>query len=358
MVLASPWSAFCSLAICDPEGSRAWQLKGVGFDRLRTNNLIMGHSMSDLGVGKAKWALLTMVGVTTLVMTGFIASPFTSVQPSDQLQQQEPQHPNARVPVVVVMGGFRSCNYENGLPTPKGKPRWYRAEDLEARLTQSEFGTPAATAAKWVRTCYSSSGEIFYVTSAKPGSIRRATNADLSPFFLALAALAGGGDDGHPVYIIGHSHGGWLAMMTAWGLPASVNVRSLFTVDPISPLECTWKNYVLASSSWFVPWSTNFCAVDGCQKAPSDFAVARRYQLLKRMPERGWWHYYQRNFLPLRSSSYEGGAQPYASYDVSPFLAVFAAGAHASTSAHVDIDGLNLIWEAFAEMMIYDLKTR
>lgn len=245
-------------------------------------------------------------------------------------------------PVVVVMGGYSSCvEDENEQKTPRGSARWVRAEEISARYARG--------AARWVRTCFDKWGWLYYVTSNQPNIVQYTSLDDPRPFFDAIQTLTEGQGDLHPVYLLGHSHGGWLGMYATWYLPATSKVRMLYTVDPISPAHCTPINYVAALAQ---P-SNSGTFLAGCRRAPTDFTVASRQTINMRLMDRGWRHYYQQNFSPLHSGLFEGSAQPAVSYDVSSFLG--SDGTRPSWNAHSGIDDLDLIWTSFGASIGNDL---
>lgn len=245
-------------------------------------------------------------------------------------------------PVVVAMGGFKSCLDDgSGRMTPAGTARWNKAERISNRFADG--------AASWVRSCFDGVGNIFFVTSSAPQVAQRATIAEPIPFFRAI--LAETGDGARPLYLIGHSYGGWLGMYAAYWMPDRVRVNKLFTIDPISPYSCSWVDYAAAAASPITaPW-----LLQGCQEAPRDFDDGHKARIVGRLPERSWAHYYQRNFLPLRSDAFAGVA-PARNTDASPFLSVSDAGAHASWNAHVGVDELSVVWYSFEQSIAGDLS--
>lgn len=262
---------------------------------------------------------------------------------SDATVSNTSESANQRVvnPVLVVMGGFNSCvTNAAGARTPIGSGRWWKADRLSTRYAQGS--------ARWVRSCFDMSGNIYYVTAKLPTVVQHASAASPISFFEAIKAETNAGQN--PVYLIGHSHGGWLAMYASYWMPSWVTVRKVVTVDPISASTCTWQNYAAAAAVL----SPAFIA--GCQEAPVEFTEPLRAKILARLPYGGWLHYYQRNFLPLRSSAFVGGSQPSQTYDVSSFLSVTHGGAHASTCAHIGIDELSVVWYTFEASMGADLS--
>lgn len=236
-------------------------------------------------------------------------------------------------PVIVSFSGFNSCTSFNGASTPETTKRWTKA----AALTNM-YGNGNEL---WLRSCFDKWGTIHFVSSLSPNTIRTATKDNFQNIFDAILTLSEQGKN--PVFMTGHSHGAWLAMQLAYSLPDSVVIPALFTVDPISPNYCSAANYLVAI---LMP-ATAGGTLAGCLQAPPEFDSTARQVILSKLPDRAWRHYYQRNFLPLASSAFAGGAQPHTSMDLSPFLSQFPAGARPSFNAHVGIDELSSIWYSF-----------
>jgi pimeloyl-ACP methyl ester carboxylesterase len=241
-----------------------------------------------------------------------------------------------REPLVVSFGGFSSCADGPDGVTPAGTDRWARAEAVTREVT---LGAP-----RWVRGCFDRAGRVHWITSAAPDTVQRTGFDVLAPLVRSVAERAGGS----PVYLHGHSYGGWVAMHLAASLPASVQVRMLVTVDPISPAHCTPASYLVAAASPLTaPWT-----LAGCQRAPTDFSPGARRWILARLPDGAWRHYYQRGFIPLRASDFDAPSA-HRRYDVSPFLTRLG-GAHPSWNAHVGIDELSVVWHTFAASIAND----
>lgn len=243
-------------------------------------------------------------------------------------------------PVIVTVGGFNSCLGTFAAPTPVGSDRWVKSAHLSQRFTH---GDP-----RWVRGCFDGGGRLYWISSAAPSVVRSTTAGGLVPFVAAVAERAGGAR--RPVYLHGHSYGGWVAALTAAALPSSVSLRMLVTVDPISPSQCTPSSYLRAlASPAAAPW-----ILAGCQRAPTDLGVSARNAVVARLPDGGWRHYYQRNFIPLRSGPFEPPALPHRTYDLSAFL-THNGGAHPSWNAHTGIDELSVVWYTLEASIEADL---
>lgn len=269
-----------------------------------------------------------MRSLASLIFLSLVFSACSMENPSELSGTETESAPN---PVIVTMGGFNSCEVIDGVKTPEGGERWVKSEELTSKF--------AGAKELWLRSCYDKWGNIHYISSLDPSDIRTTHNDDLAGYLSRLTALTEQGRN--PVFLIGHSHGGWLAMEIARRLPEWVRVMSLTTNDPISPRHCTPVNYIAAIAS---P-SASGIALAGCRQAPADMNENIRSSILARMPGRGWRHYYQRNFLPLSSSPFTGDAQPHLSQDLSSFLSF--RGVLPSWNAHTGIDQLTIVWHSF-----------
>lgn len=234
-------------------------------------------------------------------------------------------------PVVVTLGGFSSCAVSRSGPTPAGTDRWDQSVRISSRFARGDE--------RWVRGCFDRSSQLHFISSQNPTVVQSTSLARLNPFFDAVAALTEG--DRHPLYVMGHSYGGWLAMYLTCYLPLNTDIALLYTIDPISPVHCNVTSYVRAL---LLPLGAG-TALAGCQRPPSDFTVEDRNYLRSHVRDGGWRHYYQRNFLPLRSNAYTDGATPHRTYDLSPLLT--RTGVHPSWNAHVGIAELSLLWMGF-----------
>lgn len=235
-------------------------------------------------------------------------------------------------PVLVVMGGFSSCASGPSGWTPMNTRRWQRASRLSHQFAVNGE-------AYWLRSCWDRTGNIHFVSSRNYPNV---TSVDLDGLSILRNMLSAEAGDNRPVYFVGHSHGGWLAMKLISAMGSRLNVKGLVTVDPISFSDCRPSHYLRAIA---YPGTSSLA---GCSRAPSAAATAN----VSRALENGTWrHFYQRNFIPLRSSAFNGSHRPDSSHDMSPFLSVSRGGAAASWNAHTGIDRLDSIWY-MSEMMV------
>lgn len=67
------------------------------------------------------------------------------------------------------------------------------------------------------------------------------------------------------VFLLGHSHGGWLAMNATAGLK---QVWGLFTIEPVSAAQCDVRDFLRNRSKR--PVKRRQIAISGCRNAPTD----------------------------------------------------------------------------------------
>lgn len=269
-------------------------------------------------------SLAPMVLLLPLLMQAVSCS---TEQSESDLSTQPRTRPN---PVIITMGGYNSCGEDiRGNSTPIGNERWTKGATLSEKF--------AGVTSLWIRSCFDKWGYVRYIWSGEPNIIRATQISDLTGFVSRIAVLSAQGRN--PVFMIGHSYGGWMALEIARQLPEHVNVAGISTNDPISPRHCTPLNYVAALGD-------PIGALAGCRRAPSDITNEMRTQVLARIPTGAWRHYYQRNFIPLASSEFPGSAQPHLSQDLSPFLKL-GSGVRPSFNAHTAIDQLSIVWYSF-----------
>lgn len=67
------------------------------------------------------------------------------------------------------------------------------------------------------------------------------------------------------IFIMGHSHGGWMAMRATIKLG---HVDGLYTLEPISAAQCTSRDYLQNRPRVIFKWRQNI--VPGCRQAPTD----------------------------------------------------------------------------------------
>jgi pimeloyl-ACP methyl ester carboxylesterase len=112
-------------------------------------------------------------------------------------------------------------------------------------------------------------GEGMYIDSENPTSLKNADSYGVKDRVEELLKK----NPGMPLFLIGHSYGGWMSMFLAEELSGPPNLRGLFTIDPIGP-ECDALGVVLGDSA--------------CHEAPTD----RNNKTIQKRAE-VWANFYQ-----------------------------------------------------------------
>lgn len=134
-------------------------------------------------------------------------------------------------------------------------------------------------------------------TSGEPSQPKEAT---VSEFFERLPTLVNGSKAKH-VAVIGHSYGGFTAMLSARKLQQSnVHVAKLVTLDPISMAQCTTEVFLNQISA-------NQPA-EGCTRAPTNDGYVDDAVVQGLAKSTSWSNYFQSVDRYLHSGPIVGGA--------------------------------------------------
>jgi len=243
---------------------------------------------------------------------------------------------HAYSPVVVVIGGYDSCTYNQaGDISPFGGN--FNSEGV--RFVNGMQGALATInrGVRWVFSCFSKHSAL-YAQDNSDHSIAGSDSWDLN---LIIDRIERQSENyKRPVYIIGHSHGGWLAMQIALNLRKPLTGGYLATIDPISLVECNAATYADALLWTVLSPVGGWEALAPCRRAPGDMGTWGVNQIKKNIPPGSWKHYYQTNFRPLHSGPMSG---PDNSLDMSPLLSL-NGGAASTLNAHVRIANLSSVW--------------
>lgn len=248
---------------------------------------------------------------------------------------------SAATPVVVVTGGYDSCVEDgNGGVSPFGSN--FTAEGV--RLVNELHGVDPGT--RWLFSCFTNTSDLF-VQSDEDESVVAADGV------WALVDRVGklSHDYTLPIFIIGHSHGGWMAMRVAEALKKPIPAGFLATIDPISFPECNASTY---ADALFNPWYA-WSATEPCRRAPGDFTAGDIQRIRANLAGSQWKHWWQDHFVPLHSGEIPGG--PDFSINMAPFFSIMSGGAASSWSAHTRIASLSSIWFGLRQS-IEQIRTR
>lgn len=217
--------------------------------------------------------------------------------------------------VIAYFGGFNSCG---SAENPSGLYAWDRFQQLRAAYARS------GTLVHFVASCYygTTSDTILWQSSrlseyyAVPWDHPNASGQvfDEVTRLTKMFKL--------PLFIIGHSYGGWLATNFAaqafarYGAEdGSKIIQGLFTIDPISPYHCGQASYASTVLQWASPGATLARMITGegpCEQAPPQIThaddrlypgdvpniIAGRIQNYVKRGTKVWVNFYQdRDFL-------------------------------------------------------------
>jgi pimeloyl-ACP methyl ester carboxylesterase len=184
--------------------------------------------------------------------------------------------------VLVVFEGYNNCN--DGLGT-RGTYAWARLAALRDDLRRA-----GAERVDQLVSCYGTRAFDLRYADDELGTSVRASGVD--EVLDAVRRIATRDDLPTDVHVVGHSHGGWLAMRLA--LDTTIPIASLTTVDPISYPLCQPEDI----AQWALGSLLTYRDNPGCQGAPPD--LAPRFGDVRRRVGR-WSHYWQDEFIPLHS---------------------------------------------------------
>jgi pimeloyl-ACP methyl ester carboxylesterase len=216
--------------------------------------------------------VLTSVVSTLSLACGLAACGVDASSTASNVQKDLP--PKA---MMVVMGGFNSCHTDaSGKPSPWGMPMFQAAEKAASQAHQAN---PDLTVS-WFISCHTTDDIAWFITSEHP-TVRAANLADVPAWIEDLKRQTASST----IHALGHSYGGWLSMKALLALAEEDSLNSLFTVDPISRVDCS------------------FTQPQGCLSAPRDITAPQRQILSKRT---GTW----KNFFQTQTSYLHSSAIP------------------------------------------------
>jgi len=230
-------------------------------------------------------------------------------------------------PLFVVMGGYNSCGDANKYinPSPYTMDLYLPFWEMKEALF-NERGIDA----RYILSCFTEANQnINYVDYTNPDVV---VTEPLAAFTDLVTAAAG--KEAGNTYLIGHSHGGWLAMHLAATLADSVQIKHIETIDPISYVECTRDT--------IVDWGSGPNPV--CLRAPADIDGPAREQIADRSGR--WLNSYQTQSVFLHST-----AIPEADENVRLRMTVDMPF---GMDAHSDMDNDSRIWTKISAAVFTD----
>jgi len=163
--------------------------------------------------------------------------------------------------------------------------------------------------AKTIASCYESGSTASYRVSSDPETL-----GQIAPEQYA-ALIQREYVQGNPLFIIGHSHGGWTALQSTLDLGGRIAVNQLYSIDPISRVHCRPP------------------AIFGCESFPAD--IGRNEQAAIAANSGQWINSWQNRTLYLHS----GKAQQ-------------ADANHKYDVGHTSIDTHDPVWDQIENQIL------
>jgi hypothetical protein len=186
-----------------------------------------------------------------------------------------PEGNSPEVPYYVILGGNHSCRRalaSMGHESPYETPMYQNFERNLLDNFKVNFYP-----IHYLVSCYDKKRKIFYATSQDPTTILPAAEQTIRDVILSETL------PGQRIILVGHSYGGWLAMQLAADIAPQRPIVGLFTLDPISALQCTPK------------------LLDGCKQAPTDIGPQTQQAIAQSVGV--WENFYQTQTKLLHSSA-------------------------------------------------------
>lgn len=205
--------------------------------------------------------------------------------------------------MTVVMGGWNSCGHQplkNEAGETTGYKRTPLLSDMHAKLFEKQAeGQVSISQSPYIVSCHDMGGNIYYVSSDDPNNVIELKKPPLEnredSFKDAIERMYNDKkDDGvRKLNLVGHSHGGWLAMTMAEGLDKEIPIENLYTIDPISKKLCNASDYGIIGDS-----------APDCLRYPRDFTAERIKAIKDKV--KTWKNYWQDEDRKLHSSAIPG----------------------------------------------------
>ncbi|MBL6991823.1 MAG: hypothetical protein ISR65_18720 [Bacteriovoracaceae bacterium] len=213
------------------------------------------------------------------------------------------QDPAQKKALVVGLGGYNSCSNDYDGPAPYGMGLSRGVQELIESIKQASPDTKVDYllaclgdgAPPWVRAAI--------VTSKNPDYSEGIRSRSIGPAIKDLLD-----DPTTPVYIVGHSYGGWLSLhlTLVQFAPKDVNVAGVFTIDPIDPQLCdsSMMGKMIAMMNIMMGM---FMGGGQCYGAPRDIPLDRAESISN------WLNFYQQEASLIRSAAIRGAKNHYLS---------------------------------------------
>lgn len=189
--------------------------------------------------------------------------------------------------ILIGMGGYLSCPDSNLY----GATHFSKMQDIENALRAQGRDT------KKIFSCYDSSAadiQNLAIHFAMPDGQQRTDNIW---WYMDLIANEINSNPDHDVYLIGHSHGGWLSLKLLNDKIFDRPIKGYFSIDPISRVECSPTKF--AENTVGNIFGRTNPAENPCLKFPYDAG-----DLAKIRRNTGFWkNFYQENSPFLHSGS-------------------------------------------------------
>lgn len=206
-----------------------------------------------------------------MLFIGLVGCGFDESQQSNLNNHQEQSDP-----LLVFMGGNTSCgkDAEGRSNSPYGMSMYRPAYEL-MQFMHTQLGIKA----RFVVSCYDDSPNVSYSMSSKAKQIFRGDRHKLDDVIEREM------HPDAPVFIMGHSYGGWLAMKSAIVLGNKRSFAGVVTIDPISRVNCSYDRPI------------------GCQESPQDIDSSSRRFINEKSDH--WINLYQTKTWYLHASPYK-----------------------------------------------------
>jgi len=243
-------------------------------------------------------------------------------KPSTDGQLSSLENPTVRDLTLFFSGGYNSCG-DPEFPNVIGNIlREYRASGVQLR---------------YVAGCFDKSGTLYTRSSTNPHRDREMSpqqaGLELRSEILKTQSKS--------LVAIGHSYGGWLAMTVSESSADIAHIKSLITIDPISPNHC-YPSIVAAALLGELATGVNMQS-RGCSTFPQDWPRSRA-QLL-RTHTNDWFNFYQD-----RDDVVHSGAAPATMLN---FNVPFEHNMAAFGRAHMAVDTDARVWHR-TEKLLFD----